>query len=473
MNLRAKLVALTLSCIVLIAVSMSLVSYLQMRTSVSAVDDMNNGFVKVLLIQDLQSSFKTQIQEWKNVLIRGADPAARDRYFSSFTKKRDNIESTSRVLEKLLSADEKEMLTEFLKAEAELVTNYSQAKIHHLDGINFDMKAADHAVKGMDRKVLDPLDKLTETLSNSSKVASAQSQKTIQSYFQTGLLASGLVSLIAALATWFFAHRLAKTLETVNQGLNDSGNYVASTSSIMSTSSQQLSSASVEAASSLEETLASLEEIASMIERNSKNAHDSGLLSKKSQDVAVRGEQEVQRLISEMKAISEGSRRIEEITSVIDDIAFQTNLLALNAAVEAARAGEQGKSFSVVADAVRALAQKSAVAAKDINDLIKDNVERIAAGAEIADQSGLVLKEIVENVTRVAEINSEIASASREQTQGIQQISKAMTQLDEASQLNAASAEETAASSAEMSTQAQQLKNYVETLTVLIDGKAS
>jgi methyl-accepting chemotaxis protein len=183
---------------------------------------------------------------------------------------------------------------------------------------------------------------------------------------------------------------------------------------------------------------------------NSDNAKQAASLSVSSREAAEVGEREIQTLIGSMTEISNSSKKIEEIISVIDDIAFQTNLLALNAAVEAARAGEQGKGFAVVAEAVRTLAQRSASSAKDITSLIKDSVSQIDKGSDVADRSGTVLTNIVTSIKKVSDLNNEIAAASSEQTTGIQQISKAMNQLDQASQANAASAEEIAATSGEI-----------------------
>ena len=206
---------------------------------------------------------------------------------------------------------------------------------------------------------------------------------------------------------------------------------------------------------------------------NSDNAKQAEALSMTSKERAENGETEIKNLIDSMTEISQASKKIEEIITVIDDISFQKNLLALNAAVEAARAGEQGKSFAVVADAVRALAQRSAESAKGISALIRDNVDKIERGMTVADKSGAVLTEIVTSVKKVSDLNGEIATASGEQTTGIQQVGKAMNQLDRGSQENAAASEEIAATSEQISMQAKQMHSLVQDLDILVSGKAS
>ncbi|MNJ93262.1 Methyl-accepting chemotaxis protein II [compost metagenome] len=266
------------------------------------------------------------------------------------------------------------------------------------------------------------------------------------------------------------AYRVSNTITGISSGLTDSGTQVSDAIVQLTSAGQTLSESSTEAAASLEETVASLEEMTSMVRMNSDNAKQAASLSHSSKEAAEIGQNEIQNLIGSMRDISKSSKQIEEIISVIDDIAFQTNLLALNAAVEAARAGEQGKGFAVVAEAVRALAQRSASAAKDINVLIKDSVDKVEKGSSIADKSGEVLANIVNSVKKVSDLNNEIAAASSEQTAGIQQISKAMNQLDQGSQANAASSEEIAASAEEINAQAQQMKNMVSTLNTVVIG---
>lgn len=287
-----------------------------------------------------------------------------------------------------------------------------------------------------------------------------------------------LLYLIAAICSFSLfgilmaiAYKVSNSINGIASGLSGVGQQVSEAIVQLTAAGQTLSESSTETAASLEETVASLEELTSMVKLNSDNAKQAAALSVSSKDAAEQGQSEIHQLLSSMKDISQSSKKIEEIISVIDDIAFQTNLLALNAAVEAARAGEQGKGFAVVAEAVRALAQRSAAAAKDINVLIKESVDKVDKGSGIADRSEEVLNNIVNSVKKVSDLNNEIAAASSEQTTGIQQISKAMNQLDQGSQANAAGSEEVAASAEEINAQARQMRLMVDSLNTEILGQ--
>ncbi|WP_374000645.1 methyl-accepting chemotaxis protein [Bdellovibrio bacteriovorus] len=302
------------------------------------------------------------------------------------------------------------------------------------------------------------------------RAATAAEISSTSSKITIGIVIGGILT--ALLAGYLFATSLAKSLSRIGESVLMASEQTSSGGTQLAAASAQLSSGSTEAAASLEETVASLEELASMVKLNTGHAQEANSLSQRSRESAEKGEVEISKLISSMADIANGSKKIEEIINVIDDIAFQTNLLALNAAVEAARAGEQGKGFAVVAEAVRALAARSASSAKEISTLINENVVLSERGAKIADTSGEVLKEILGAVKKVAELNSEIATGSQEQSHGLEQISKAMNQLDQATQGNAASSEEVAASSEEMSQQADSLTELVGELQALIQGGA-
>lgn len=269
-----------------------------------------------------------------------------------------------------------------------------------------------------------------------------------------------------------FALKLSKSIGKVAGDLAEGAGQVSQAASQISNSAQTLSQSTTEQASSLEETVATMEELTAMVKLNTENAKQAAQLSSSTREMALKGESEIQILIGSIQSISADSKKIAEITSVIDDIAFQTNLLALNAAVEAARAGEQGKGFAVVAEAVRNLAQRSAESAKNIAALISGSVEKIEVGSEQAGRSGTVLSEIVSAVKKVADLNGEIAAASSEQANGITQIGKAMNQMDQVTQKNAAASEESAAAAEELSAQSTSLHSNVQILNHVIGGEA-
>ncbi|MRG99843.1 HAMP domain-containing protein [Xanthomonas sontii] len=214
-------------------------------------------------------------------------------------------------------------------------------------------------------------------------------------------------------------------------------------------------------AASLEETAASMEELTSTVKQNAEHARQANQLATGAATVASQGGAVVGQVVETMSGIEASSKKIADIISVIDGIAFQTNILALNAAVEAARAGEQGRGFAVVASEVRTLAQRSANAAKEIKGLIDDSVGRVAQGSALVDQAGKTMQEIVTSVQRVTDIMGEIAAASQEQSAGIEQVNQTITQMDEATQQNAALVEEATAAARSMEEQAGQLSQAV------------
>ena len=255
--------------------------------------------------------------------------------------------------------------------------------------------------------------------------------------------------------------RMQQELVSVIGQIRQSSLTIAGASSEIAAGNQDLSSRTEQQASSLEETAASMEELTSTVKQNADNARQANQLAVSASDVAVKGGAVVTQVVETMGAINASSKKIVDIISVIDGIAFQTNILALNAAVEAARAGEQGRGFAVVAAEVRNLAQRSAAAAKEIKTLIGDSVDKVEEGGKQVAEAGKTMNEVVDSAKRVTDIMAEIMAASQEQTAGIEQINQAISQMDQVTQQNAALVEEAAAASASLQEQASGLSQVV------------
>ncbi|WP_050475757.1 methyl-accepting chemotaxis protein [Herbaspirillum rhizosphaerae] len=262
--------------------------------------------------------------------------------------------------------------------------------------------------------------------------------------------------------------QLLAALHDMNEGLLKIVSQVRSgTAAIASASSQiaagnaDLSSRTEQQAGSLEETVSAMDALTSTVRQNADNATQANQLATSASDIAVAGGNVVREVVATMNSISESSKKIVDIISVIDGIAFQTNILALNAAVEAARAGEQGRGFAVVAQEVRTLAQRSASAAKEIKTLIGDSVEKVGSGTVLVEQAGVTMTDMVASVKRVTDIVGEISAASREQSNGLEEVNQAIGQMDKATQQNAALVEEAAGASSSMQQQTALLAQLV------------
>jgi methyl-accepting chemotaxis protein len=236
---------------------------------------------------------------------------------------------------------------------------------------------------------------------------------------------------------------------------------VANASSEIASGNNDLSARTEQQAAALQQTASSMSELGSTVENSANSARQASQLATNASSVAVRGGEVVGQVVETMKGINESSRKIADIISVIDGIAFQTNILALNAAVEAARAGEQGRGFAVVASEVRALAGRSADAAKEIKTLISASVERVEYGSTLVDQAGSTMNEVVAAIRRVTDIVGEISASSAEQSSGVAQVGQAVNQIDQATQQNAALVEEMAAAASGLKNQALDLVNAV------------
>ncbi|WP_308419459.1 methyl-accepting chemotaxis protein [Chitinibacter fontanus] len=252
-----------------------------------------------------------------------------------------------------------------------------------------------------------------------------------------------------------------ENLQRLVSEIQDSGASINTAAKEIAQGNADLSRRTESQAASLEETASSMEELTSTVKQNAENAQVASQLARSSSEVATKGGEVVGRVVETMSSINESSRKIVDIISVIDGIAFQTNILALNAAVEAARAGEQGRGFAVVASEVRNLAQRSASAAKEIKNLISDSVSKVEGGAKLVAEAGETMNEIENSIKRVTDIMGEISAASVEQSSGIGQVNQAIIQMDEVTQQNAALVEEASAAAESLEEQAQNLAEAV------------
>nr|WP_105530164.1 methyl-accepting chemotaxis protein [Solimicrobium silvestre] len=262
-------------------------------------------------------------------------------------------------------------------------------------------------------------------------------------------------------------------LELMVSDIKISAETIKLASSEIASGNNDLSSRTESQANSLQETSSSMTSLSDTVKQNADSAKQANHLVDIASDVAVKGGQVVSQVIGTMSEINGSSKKIVDIITVIDGIAFQTNILALNAAVEAARAGEQGRGFAVVASEVRNLAQRSAAAAKEIKTLISDSVEKVTQGSQLVDQAGKTMGEIVDSVKRVSDIMKEISSASQDQSTGIQEIGRAIEHMDEMTQQNSAMVEEAASAAASMNSEAEKLTQALDVFKLTEAGVSS
>ncbi|CAN7701034.1 methyl-accepting chemotaxis protein [Pseudoduganella sp. LjRoot289] len=467
-----------------------------------------------------QVEFKIQVQEWKNILLRGNDPGNFTKYSQAFVKTGQQVQGELNKLSDVLGKLRLQtpLVAEAIKMHDELGKNYLSA-LKRYDPANPDSaRIVDGLVKGMDRAPTKKIDDIVVFIGEQSRRLAAEMAQENAVAHRSASIAL-LVMLLATLAlgsvlvTWMIrgitrplnqAIGIAKTVAAGDlrcdvevsrrdevgellaalKQMSDKlasmvGRVRAGTDTIATASAQiangnlDLSARTEEQASSLEETASSMVQLTSTVRQNNENAGEARKLANTASEVAVRGGATVSQVVQTMGAINASSRKIVDIIGVIDGIAFQTNILALNAAVEAARAGEQGRGFAVVASEVRTLAQRSAAAAKDIKALIGDSVGRVDEGSRLVEQAGLTMAEVVASVERVTAIIGEIALASGEQRDGIEQISTAISQMDSATQQNAALVEEAAAAADSLQQQAQSLAEAVSIFKLHDVGRPS
>jgi len=379
-----------------------------------------------------------------------------------------------------LSADAHDgRVRDAIGAFSQSVTNYAQASQKFqalLRSGDFEkaMATLDHEVASAQQQLETQLRALSEQYANLANGAGAATATSIAESGRVGtigltvVVGVALVSMAAALAS---ASVITRRLREAGAALSRSTEVVQHRSEQLSTSSQSLSSGANAQASAVEESSASLEEMAGMTSRNSENADRATSFAREARRSADVGSEEMRAMIAAMNDIKRSGDDIAKIIKTIDEIAFQTNILALNAAVEAARAGEAGLGFAVVAEEVRALAQRSAEAARETAAKIENSIGKTGQGVAISEKVARNLREIVDKVRQADELIAEVAAASREQSQGVKQISSAVAQMDKIVQTNAAGAQEMSGVAAELNAQAQASRTNLDELVGLIDGR--
>ncbi|MBI3230184.1 MAG: HAMP domain-containing protein [Burkholderiales bacterium] len=460
-----------------------------------------------------QVEFKIQVQEWKNILLRGNDPTQLEKYTAAFKKSgastRAELQKTQQLLKQLQVSTP--LVEEAIQALDQLNLSYLNA-LQKYDSANPESAhIVDALVKGMDRPPTKKIDDIvthiqaqSQKLLAAMEAENAQTQRdamlqlvcivlmtTIIGGFTMVWLARSItkpLNAAVAIAQLVAAGDLRSDIEVSSKDeigmllaalgrMHDSlaeivgqvrvgADAIAYASEEIASGNQDLSARTEEEASSLEETAATMEELTSTVKQNSGHANSASELAGLASQVAARGGSAVSQVVSTMAAINDSSSKMFDIISVIDGIAFQTNILALNAAVEAARSGEQGRGFAVVASEVRSLAQRSAAAAKEIKVLISDSVERVEKGSKMVAQAGITMDEVVDSVQRVTTIIAEIATSSSAQHFGIEQINVAVSQMDTVTQQNAALVEQAAAAAEALQQQAIKLSQAVSVFKI-------
>jgi methyl-accepting chemotaxis protein len=456
---------------------------------------------------DVANKFSVAIQEWKNVLIRGKEPKDMEKYWNAHVKEMKETQQGIKALDALVKDPVAQGLVDKLATSMTSAAEGYNKAFESYKAADNEFTAGDKAAKGVDRAAAATLNELRELLSKQEEETSVAASTIAKSSSTLAVGVMIVVTLFAmAGAVWLSSQivapleravRLAdsvagggltnniaskgndevaallKSLGAMQESLStlvikvrQGSEGVATASSEIAQGNHDLSSRTESQASALEETAASMEELSSTVSQSADNARQASQLATNASTVAIRGGEVVTQVVETMKGINESSRRISDIISVIDGIAFQTNILALNAAVETARAGEQGRGFAVVASEVSSLAGRSAEAAKEIKQLIGASVERVEHGTTLVDQAGTTMNEVVASIRRVTDIVGEISAASGEQNAGVAQVGEAIGQIDQATQQNAALVEQMAAAASGLKGQAADLVQLVSTFKV-------
>jgi methyl-accepting chemotaxis protein/methyl-accepting chemotaxis protein-1 (serine sensor receptor) len=416
----------------------------------------------------MQVTFKKQVQEWKDTLLRGRDTEALKKYSGSFHQESDVIRDIAQRLKSTMDDEHSmQLLDRFMLAHQEMMGRYDAALAAFVASGGADQAAADAMVKGQDRAPTDLIDQIVTALAGQAHERRSAITNSLWIFGVAIFIGFGL---LAGVSVWM-VRGITAALRSVAAGLSDSAEQVASASGQVSCASNSLAQGATEQAASLEETSASTEEMASMTRRNAENSKASAELIALVDERVSEANQSLNQMVKAMSGITSSSSKIARIIRVIDEIAFQTNILALNAAVEAARAGSAGQGFAVVADEVRSLAQRSAQAAKETETLIEESVAMSKGGSETMDRVVACIHSITDSTAKVRSLVSDVSVGAEEQARGVDQIARALAEIERVTQQSAAGAEESASAGQELNAQAEAMRDVVERLQVLIDGR--
>ena len=410
----------------------------------------------------MQVTFKKQVQEWKDTLLRGSAPDALQKYSGQFLQREQEVHNQAAAL-KQTAVDPQvlRLLDEFLRAHEAMGVSYRTALSAFTRAHGKNPGVADAMVKGQDRAPTDLLDNAVDMQSRRvTRLMSEQSDSVSrQIWWVSALLA---LSLLATGALAFFAvRRIDQGFQLTVRELLQGTDQIASAAGQVSTASQSLAQSASEQAAAIEETSASSRQMAAVTQQNADNSRTSAQLMVMVAKAIQAANGNLTEMESSMEHIDASSQKIRQIVKIIEEIAFQTNLLALNAAVEAARAGEAGKGFAVVADEVRNLASRCAGATNDTNELIEESISRTTEGKQRLEHLAGAIRTITGDAAKVQSIISEIDSVSQEQARGVQQVSSALVQMSQVTQQAAASSEECAAAAEQLNGQAESMRQSV------------
>ncbi|HKR43972.1 MAG TPA: methyl-accepting chemotaxis protein [Paraburkholderia sp.] len=497
---------LALGAALLVASGAGLFGVLQMNRAAHtyerlvSVDDAQAREVDEALV-----AFKNQVQNGKDILVRGKDPQQFKKYWGAFQKYEDTAQTiTEKLARELPPGDAREKIERFNVLHKQMGASF-RAALGKFEASGFDIGVGDRAIDGIDRDSAITLRESGEAIVARTTAAIALAKARQRRAMVASVSVMAIIVLAGVAAALIFSraitrklggepddareaarqiargnlnvdlhlrpgdtdslmaamHAMTVALAGIVEQVRTSSDAIATGSAQIASGNAYLSQRTEEQASALQETAASMEQLSATVKQNAANAFEASEVATGASSIAVEGGNVVGSVIETMKGINEGSRKIGEIIGIINDIAAQTNILALNAAVEAARAGEQGRGFAVVATEVRSLAKRSAQAAHEIRGLITSSVERVDQGSVLVDEAGATMTQIVAAIQRLSVLVAEISNASAEQSTGVGQVGEAVTQMDQTTQQNAALVEESAAAAESLKHQAAYLVDCV------------